>query len=119
MSNELPPVPPAEPDEEAHSLDDFVRQGWVRHVNRDLTGAEQSFRTAMQKDPLSYEATYGLGMVLKLQNRKEDAIQAFQKTITLIQDNPNTDDYARKTMLRHLSEAHISMMQKNYGEALP
>ncbi len=118
-NSEVTPTPPSEIHPEPHSSDDFVQQGWILHVNRDLAGAEESFRTALSKDPLSYEAAYGLGLDLKLQGRKEEATQMFQKTIAIIKENPGDEDHNRRNMLQHLANAHMQMMAQNYGEALP
>jgi cytochrome c-type biogenesis protein CcmH/NrfG len=91
------------------SYEDYYREGWTFHGSKqDETAAEESFRQAIALNPNSVEAYYGLGLVLKAQDRRQEAIPAFQKVVDLLEANP-IDDRSRSQMLRRLSIGHMNM----------
>ncbi len=94
-----------------HTVEDFVRNGWTLHVKGDYKAAEADFRKALSKNPRSVEATYGLGMSLKLQGRAEEAVQAFKKTQEMIEAGELKSDPPRATILKSLSESHVLLIQ--------
>ena len=59
--------------------------------------------------PNSINAYYGLGLILKVQGRKQESIDAFNKVIELLETDP-IEEQARSEMLRRLSKAHINQM---------
>jgi Flp pilus assembly protein TadD len=93
------------------TTEDFVRTGWIQRVKGDHKAAEADFRKALSKSPRSVEATYGLGMALKIQGRAEEAVEAFKKTQELIESGELKSDPARATILKNLSESHILLIQ--------
>lgn len=109
-SDDLPPTP--EPVQGPETVEDLEQEGWRKHVHGDHQTAEEEFRQAVAKDPQSVDGYYGLGLALKLQRRNTDAIQAFQKTIELVNSGVMSSDTARATMLRHLSKWHIVNLEK-------
>ena len=61
-------------------------------------------------EPKSIEGYYGLGLVLKAEDRRQDAVQAFQQVISLLEDGA-VDDPSRHAMLRRLSMGHINQLK--------
>ena len=92
---------------------DFITRGWILHVQGDDAKSETDFLKALSMDPRSAEAAYGLGMALKGQAHTKDAIQAFEKAVSLIKDHAMEDEPIRATMTRRMAEAQISMLQSN------
>jgi cytochrome c-type biogenesis protein CcmH/NrfG len=104
------------PEQTAHSLqgktyEDYYREGWTLHGSKkDEVAAEEDFRQAIALDTNSVEAYYGLGLVLKAQDRRQEAIAAFQKVVDLLEAS-TTDDRSRSHMLRRLSIGHMNMLK--------
>ena len=96
---------------QSKTYEDYYREGWSIHgskKNEDV--AEENFRQAIALDPNSVDAYYGLGLVLKAQDRRQDAILAFQKVIDLLAAS-SSEDRIRIQMLRRLSIGHINQMK--------
>lgn len=92
-------------------VEDYIDQGWSYHAQeKNETAAEESFRNAISLNPKSIDAYYGLGLVLKAQNRKQESIDNFKKVIELIEANP-TDEQSQGEMMRRLSMAHINQIE--------
>ena len=52
----------------------------------------------------------GLGLVLKTQDRRQDAILAFQNVVDLLEANP-IEDRSRSQMLRRLAIGHMNQLK--------
>ncbi|HLE14293.1 MAG TPA: hypothetical protein VI776_06060 [Anaerolineales bacterium] len=92
---------------EPHDVEGYRRRGWAFH-SRDLDDqAEADFRRAISIDPEDVDATYVLGLVLKAQGRKDEAIVSFQKAVDLIQAG-KVENRDRREMLRRLALGHIN-----------
>jgi len=104
------------PDERAtttqpRSETEYYEQGWLLHSSRkDEDAAEENFRRAIDFNPKFIDAYFGLGLVLKSQDRRQESIQAFQKVIELLESDP-LEDRSRAEMLRRLALAHINQMK--------
>lgn len=104
------------PDESAkpaqlQSYEDYLREGWALHgsrKNEDM--AEEYFRQAIDANPKSIDAYFGLGLVLKVQDRRQEAMQVFQKVVELL-DSDVIEDKVRAGMLRRLTLGHINQMR--------
>ena len=93
----------------AQSAEDFLRKGWEFHSKKQEDSAEESFRRAIHMSPGLFDAYYGLGLVLKAQGRKQEAIQAFKKVLDLLEDESSSEQTQRQ-MLRRLTLGHINMI---------
>jgi tetratricopeptide (TPR) repeat protein len=91
------------------TLEDFMRRGWAYHSRQKQVDAEKDFRNALKLDADSVDANYVLGLILKAQDRKQEAVASFQRAIDLIQTGV-LEDSIRAEMLRRLSKGHISEM---------
>lgn len=104
------------PDESAistqpRSESEFYERGWLLHSSRkDEDAAEENFRRAIDFNPKFIDAYFGLGLVLKSQDRRQESIQAFQKVMELLESDP-LEDRSRAEMLRRLALAHINQMK--------
>lgn len=91
-------------------LEGWLSQAWVHHSSQQYAQAERLFQQAFKAYPESDEAAYGLGLSQKLSGRQQEAIQSFQKALSLLDSSSNTQDTARRAMLRRLVNAHLSML---------
>jgi len=104
------------PEQTTNSLqrktyEDYYRDGWTLHGSKkDEDAAEENFRQAIALNPKSVDAYYGLGLVLKAQDRRQEAIPAFQKVVDLLEANP-IEDRIRSQMLRRLSIGQMNQMK--------
>jgi len=97
-------------DKIPQTVEDFIGQGWSFHASKkDDIAAEESFRRAISLDPKSIDAHYGLGLILKAQDRKQESIDSFKRVIGLLETEP-VEEPARGEMMRRLSMAHINQM---------
>jgi tetratricopeptide (TPR) repeat protein len=93
------------------TYEDYYREGWSLHgIKKDEDAAEENFRQAIALNPKSVEAYYGLGLVLKAQDRRQEAIRAFRQVVDLL-DADTVEDRIRSQMLRRLSIGHINQMK--------
>ena len=105
MAAETTSTPP-----EPKTADDFLRKGWMQHAGEKLySSAEESFRRAISLSPNMVDAHYALGLVLKAQRRNAEAIQAFEKVVSLISAGV-LEDHVRGTMLRRLALGHANQL---------
>ena len=92
---------------EPTGFDGFIRRGWANHSQGDQDQVEPDFRRTLSFSQDSIDANFALGLVLKTQDRKEDAVEAFNKTMGLI-DQGKIEDHAKREMLRRLTLGHIN-----------
>ncbi len=93
----------------ATAIDDLIKNAWFAHAQGDQDGAERHFRMALSQAPESVDAHYGLGLTLKAQGRKEEAIQEFQEVLRLLEGGI-FDDRARTEMLQRLAKGQINFL---------
>lgn len=93
----------------AQSAEDFLQKAWEHHSNKQDDAAEVSFRRAIQMSPGLFDAYFGLGLVLKAQGRKQEAIEAFNKVLELLEVEISSDQ-AQRHMMRRLTLGHINMI---------
>ena len=93
--------------EEPTDFDGFMRRGWFYHSRGEHTQAESDFRRALSFSQESVDAHYALGLVLKSQGKKEDAVEAFNKSMGLIEQGKIVDN-EKRVMLRRLTLGHIN-----------
>ena len=94
-------------DIEPTGYDEFMRRGWYYHSQGDHAQAESDFRRAISFSQDSVDAHFALGLVLKTQGMKEDALEAFNKSMGLIEQGKIEDD-EKRVMLRRLTLGHIN-----------
>lgn len=98
-------------EKKPQTAEEFIDQGWSFHAQqKDETAAEESFRRAISLSPEYVDAYYGLGLVLKAQDRRQESMETFKDVVELIETNP-TKEQARGEMMRRLSIAHINQME--------
>jgi tetratricopeptide (TPR) repeat protein len=96
--------------DQPQSVDDYVRQGWEHYGKGDLSSAEELFKKAISLSPAEIDAFHGLGLALKTQGKREEAIDTFQKLVDLLEKD-NTMDNIRRTMLMRLSKGQINLLK--------
>ncbi len=88
---------------------EVLQRAWSMHARHEEDAAEHEFRTAISMAPESVDGYYGLGMTLKALGRKEQAIEAFQKAVELIEAG-KIEDRTRSEMLHRLALGHINFL---------
>lgn len=92
---------------EPTDFDGFMRRGWVNHSRGEQAQAESDFRRALSYSQNSIDAHFALGLVLKTQGKKEDAVETFNVTMGLIEQGA-IEDNEKRVMLRRLTLGHIN-----------
>ena len=92
------------------SAQEHIRVAWSHQAKREFAHAEETFRKALEHDAGSVDGNYGLGMTLKMLDRKDEAIAAFEKVINLLKEREAADP-ARTEMLSRLALAHIKVLK--------
>jgi tetratricopeptide (TPR) repeat protein len=90
---------------------EFYRQGWANHAAGKQETAEEYLRRAVELGPNSIDAHFTLGLALKAQDRRREAVQSFRKVIELIEAG-ELEDHARSEMVRRLAIGHINQIEK-------
>lgn len=88
---------------------DSLRRAWESQARGSLNEAEVDFRQALEQEPKSQEALFGLGLALKAQDRRQDSIQIFERLLALLESSGDTR--SRVEMLRRLAKGHINLMR--------
>ncbi len=92
---------------EPNDYESFMRRGWAHHAKGEQERAESDFRRAVSYSPESIDANFALGLNLKSQGRKEEAVEVFNKTMQLIEDGKAESD-SKTEMMRRLTLGHIN-----------
>jgi tetratricopeptide (TPR) repeat protein len=92
---------------EPNDYESFMRRGWAQHSKGEQERAESDFRRAVSYSPESVDANFALGLNLKSQGRKEEAVEVFNKTMQLIEDGKAESD-SKTEMMRRLTLGHIN-----------
>jgi len=92
------------------SAADFLRLGWVFHGKSNESIAEENFLKAISLSPALIDAYYGLGLVLKAQGRRQEAVKTFGEVVSLL-DKDISIDRTRRAVLRRLTHGHINLLQ--------
>jgi tetratricopeptide (TPR) repeat protein len=92
---------------EPTDFDGFMRRGWANHSRGEQAQAESDFRRALSYSQNSIDAHFALGLVLKTQGKKEDAVETFNVTMGLIEQGA-IEDNEKRVMLRRLTLGHIN-----------
>ena len=92
---------------EPNDYESFVRRGWAHHSKGEQERAESDFRRAVSYSPESVDANFALGLNLKSQGRKEEAVEVFNKTMQLIEDG-KSESNSKTEMMRRLTLGHIN-----------
>ncbi len=96
------------------TAEDFLKRGWAYHARQRYTEAEADFRKALELSPDDTEILYALGLCLKRQDRKDEAVEAFQRVLHLLEEREPEDESAkvRAGMLRRLTLGHVNELTK-------
>ena len=79
----------------------------MNHSRGEQAQAESDFRRALSYSQNSIDAHFALGLVLKTQGKKEDAVETFNVTMGLIEQGA-IEDNEKRVMLRRLTLGHIN-----------
>jgi tetratricopeptide (TPR) repeat protein len=100
-----------EPVSSPNTFAEYYRQGWALHAAGKQDVAEQNLRKAIELEPESVDAHFTLGLALKAQDRNREAVQVFQKVLSLIQSGA-VEHNTRSEMVRRLALGHINQIEK-------
>ncbi len=95
------------------TVDDYQNRGMAYYARKLYKEAEVDLIKASQLDRNNIDAFYSLGMVLKAENKKDEAIAAFTQVINLIRARPDASQ-VKFGMIRRLALGHINEL--NLGD---
>ena len=89
------------------TADEFLKRGMAYYARKQYENAEKDLRTAISLNEELIDAYYSLGIVLKAAFQEDEAVQAFEKVLDLLNSGlvKNSDQLA---MLRRLAKGHIN-----------
>lgn len=111
MTDELIPESLHDMPDEPKSLDELSRKGWAAHAKGEHSAAEKHFREAIAKHPKAIDAYYGMGLTLKAEGKREEAIDVFNKVLELLNEGVE-ETKSRAEMMRRLTTGHINQIEK-------
>jgi tetratricopeptide (TPR) repeat protein len=88
-------------------FESFMRRGWAYHSRGQEQQAEQDLRQALKLDADSVDANYVMGLVMKAQENKEEAIVYFKKAVDLIEAG-KIEDKSKKEIMHRLANGHYN-----------
>jgi tetratricopeptide (TPR) repeat protein len=88
-------------------FESYMRRGWAYHARGQHQEAEEDLRQALKLDADSVDANYVLGLVMKAQGKKEEAIVCFKKTIDLIEAG-KIEDKSKNEIMHRLANGHYN-----------
>ena len=92
-----------------NDFDGYLRRGWAYHARGKHQEAEQDIHQALKLDADSVDAHYFLGLVLKAQGKREEAVASFRETIGLIEAG-KIEEKARKEIMHRLANGHFNQL---------
>lgn len=93
------------------TVEEYLNQGWLYHAaEKNEQAAEVSFRKAIDINPRSADAYYGLGLVLIAQAKLEAALDSLKQVLELLDTGHGGDD-SQAVMLRHLTTILINRLE--------
>jgi len=97
------------PDEfsEPKSAKEYFNRGMAFYARNQYDEAANDMLKAISLDRNNIDAHYGLGMVRKAQDEKEEATKAFQETLKLLEQEKD-EKQASIDMLKRLAKGHIN-----------
>ena len=107
---EQPPIPA-----EVHGVKELIADGWIAQVKGQHAEAQANFQKAIDSDPNSVEAYYGLAVTAKSLGDFAAALKAFQQSEMLIKNHLMQDDPARASILRQLVRVQIEILKQQLG----
>jgi Flp pilus assembly protein TadD len=82
---------------------------WALYAEREFAEAETSFSQCASLAPDDPEGSYGLGMALRAQSKREAAVAAFEEAARLAE---RLSDRTRAQMLHRLAIAHLHYLRE-------
>jgi tetratricopeptide (TPR) repeat protein len=89
--------------------DEFQRRGMAYYARKQYNPAEHDLKKAILLDKSNIDSFYGLGMVLKAMNRKDEAVEAFKQVLNLVEAKADSNK-TKNDMLRRLALGHINII---------
>ena len=83
------------------TAEEYSRRGWLFLAEHESEKAVSDFQTALKMDADLLDAAHGLGKAYMLLDREDEANEAFDKAITLL-DEGAYEENARADMLRRM-----------------
>jgi len=111
MADELIPDTLDDSPEEPKSLDEMSRKGWAAYAQGDHSTATKHFRDAIARHPKAIDAYYGMGLNLKAEGKRDEAIDIFNKVLELLNEGVE-ETRSRAEMMRRLTLGHINQIEK-------
>jgi Flp pilus assembly protein TadD len=91
-------------------------KGNLQADNDDLAGAEKSYKAALRRDPESYKALTGLGVVYRLTDRCEDAMAAYEAALQIKPDHADAlTSLGVLYLVRGDLEGSIELLERAYA----
>jgi len=100
---------PVNPDSmgEPKTVEELQKRGIAYYARNRYAQAEVDLQKAITIDANNIDSYYSLGMVLKANNSKDAAVEAFKKVIELIQSRSDAKE-VKYHMLRRLALGHVN-----------
>lgn len=92
-----------------NTAQEFIQRGWSLHIRDRFQESEADFRQALEMDPDSVEAIYGIGMSLRVQGKEEEANKHFARVLEILGHNKIDLEPSRANMFRHLAKTQIKI----------
>jgi tetratricopeptide (TPR) repeat protein len=92
---------------EPMKADEYLRRGMAYYARKQYIAGEADFKKAISLDENNIDSFYGLGMLLKALNRKDEAVEAFIHVLNLLRVRDDSDKI-KNDMLRRLARGHIN-----------
>jgi tetratricopeptide (TPR) repeat protein len=105
-----PTVDPGAMEQPANSAS-YLQRGYAYYGVNQYAEAVEDFHKALDLDPKAVDAVYGLGMGLKAEGKKDEAVAAFKNAIALL-DQGVVSDKVRARILRRLALGHVNEMTR-------
>jgi tetratricopeptide (TPR) repeat protein len=93
------------------TADDFFARGWAHYSKKEYFRAESDFRKALELTPNHPDGMFGLAQALQASGRPQDAVEAYEKLIRLLENNPAPGDIVRYHMLARLARGHVNFIK--------
>ena len=87
---------------------DYVSRAWLYYAKHDYEKSIDDFYKALDSDPENVDIVFGLGIALKAADKKDKAVETFEKVLILLN---GLEDQVRARMLKRLTIGHINQIK--------
>lgn len=102
-------VQQVEPEQlQPNSPAEFLHRAWLFYSRQKYSEAQADFEAVLSQEAGNFDAQFGLSLALKFSGDNQQALAAFEKTLTLVE---SIEERQRASIMLRLVRGHINQIK--------